>query len=129
MKERDLDLFNGLTESEISIAKLTAEALTRGYDISLPEEIKEGNDIIIRNLRNGIIAILTIRSDKYFAGGAVQENGFALLEKEWKEVFSKCGTPFGWFVYEYTNLPSNHDLAVFEVMWMLERNFLSSVVG
>ena len=127
MKEREM--FNGLTDSEIAIAKLTAESLTRGYDISLPEELKEGNDIIIRNPRNGIIVILSIRNDKYFAGGALGDIGLALLKREWQEVFSEWGTPFGWFVYEYTNLPRNHDLAVFEVMWMLERNFLSSVIG
>ena len=95
----------------------------------LPEELKEGNDIIIRNPRNGIIVILCISNDKYFAGGALGDIGLALLKREWQEVFSEWGTPFGWFVYEYTNLPRNHDLAVFEVMWMLERNFLSSVIG
>ena len=71
---------------------------------------------------------MTTRSDKYFAGGAVPSKEFENLKKEWEENYKEWQTPFGWYLYQNTKFPRNHDLAVFEVMWMLERNFLSSVV-
>ena len=111
-----------------AIDKLVSEATKRGYEISLPEELEAGKDIIIKNPKNGIIAILTTRDDRYFAGGAVHESEFGALKQEWEDYYKEWQTPFGWYIYDATRLPRNHDLAVFEVMWMLERNFLSSVV-